>query len=168
MVQEKKHDIQYTGFGGFLEMYPRYWEHYHSDNAYDEAFLADGSVNPDRKIKTQTNNLEELAIPEMDRLIEAYRTSSDKAEMVELAHQMDELHAEYASFVPGFVQDFYRVGYWRWFRYPEDFNLRHSNYSGEFFVHWIDEDMRRETLEARKRGETFTPEIRVYDQYKSR
>jgi microcin C transport system substrate-binding protein len=168
LVQEKKHDIQFTGFGGFLEMYPRYWEHYHSDNAYDEPYLADGSVNPDRKIKTQTNNLEELAIPEMDRLIEAYRTSSDKAEMVELAHQMDELHAEYASFVPGFVQDFYRVGYWRWFRYPEDFNLRHSNYSGEFFVHWIDEDMRRETLEARKRGDTFTPEIRVYDQYKSR
>jgi len=168
LVQEKKHDIQFTGFGGFLEMYPRYWEHYHSDNAYDEPYLADGSVNPDRKIKTQTNNLEELAIPEMDRLIEAYRTSSDKAEMVELAHQMDELHAEYASFVPGFVQDFYRVGYWRWYRYPEDFNLRHSNYSGEFFVHWIDEDMRRETLEARKRGETFTPEIRVYDQYKSR
>ena len=168
LVQEKKHDIQFTGFGGFLEMYPRYWEHYHSDNAYDEPYLADGSVNPDRKIKTQTNNLEELAIPEMDRLIEAYRTSSDKAEMVELAHHMDELHAEYASFVPGFVQDFYRVGYWRWYRYPEDFNLRHSNYSGEFFVHWIDEDMRRETLEARKRGETFTPEIRVYDQYKSR
>jgi microcin C transport system substrate-binding protein len=168
MVQEKKHDIQYTGFGGFLEMYPRYWEHYHSDNAYDEPYLADGSVNPDRKIKTQTNNLEELAIPEMDSLIEAYRTSSDKAEMIQLAHQMDELHAEYASFVPGFVQDFYRVGYWRWFRYPEDFNLRHSNYSGEFFVHWIDEDMRRETLEARKRGETFAPEIRVYDQYKSR
>ena len=62
-VQEKQHDIHFSAFGAFLEMYPRYWEHYHSDNAYDQAFLEDGSVNPERQVKTQTNNLETFAIP---------------------------------------------------------------------------------------------------------
>ena len=87
-VQEKQHDIFFTAFGVFLELYPRFWEHYHSDNAYDKAFLEDGSVNPERKLKTQTNNLESFAILEMDQLIERYRRSSDRDEMIQLAHRM--------------------------------------------------------------------------------
>ena len=65
----KKHEIHFAAFGYSLELYPRFWETYHSDNAYDKAFLDNGEINPARRIKTQTNNLETLAIPEMDRLI---------------------------------------------------------------------------------------------------
>lgn len=165
-VQEKQHDIHFAAFGVFLEMYPRYWEHYHSDNAYDQAFLEDGSVNPDRKIKTQTNNLESFAIEEMDKMIEAYRASDDKQEMVELAHAMSEMHYEHASFVPGFYQGFFRVGYWRWVQYPQEFSYKHTQGATEMFVHWIDEDIKKETLEARKTGKTFEPSIEVYDRWK--
>jgi microcin C transport system substrate-binding protein len=147
-------------------MYPRYWETYHSVNAYDKAFLDDGTINPERKLKTQTNNLESIADPEIDELIIRYRESSDKAEMIELAHRLDEKMAEHASFVPGFVQPFYRVGSWRWIRYPDGFNLKHSANAGRFFIHWIDLDMKKETLEARKSGRTFPPQINVYDQFK--
>ena len=45
--QEKQHDIVFTGFNVSPEMYPRYWEYFHSTNAYDRPFLEDGSVNPD-------------------------------------------------------------------------------------------------------------------------
>jgi microcin C transport system substrate-binding protein len=165
-VQEKKHDIQFSAFGTSLEMYPRYWETYHSVNAYDKAYMDDGTVNPDRKLKTQTNNLEVIAVPEIDDMIIRYRESSDKNEMLELAHNLDEKLADYASFVPGFVQSFYRVGYWRWVRYPEDFNLKHSANAGRYFVHWLDQDMKKETLAARKSDQTFPPQIKVYDQYK--
>ena len=165
-VQEKQHDIHFSGFGAFLEMYPRYWEHYHSDNAYDQAFLEDGSVNPERQIKTQTNNLETFAILEMDEMIERYRASGDRQEMIELAHSMTELHYDHASFVPGFYQGFFRVGHWRWLRYPEGFNYKHVQSAGELFIHWVDEDLKRETLEARKSGKTFEPQIRVYDQWR--
>lgn len=165
-VQEKKHDIHFAGFGVFLEMYPRFWETYHSDNAYDDAFLDDGSVNPDRKIKTQTNNLEVFAVYEMDGMIDAYRASADKQEMVDLAHAMTELHHNYASWVPGYYQPFYRVGHWRWVRYPEFFNHKHSSSAGQYWVHWIDTDMKSETLEARKSGQSFGPQINVYDQFK--
>lgn len=165
-VQEKKHDISLTGFGGFLEMYPRYWEHYHSDNAYDDAFLEDGSVNPERQIKTQTNNLETFAVFEMDQLIEQYRASGDYDTMVELSHQMQELHHEHASFVPGYFQPSFRIGHWRWVRYPDYFTHKHAPSAGELWVHWIDTDIKREIQEARKSGKTFPPELRVYDQWR--
>jgi len=166
-VQEKKHDIAFTAFGGFLEMYPRYWEHYHSANAYDVPFLADGSINPERKLKVQTNNLESIALPEFDALIERYDASDDSEEMIGLAHAMDKLHAEHASFVPGYNQPFYRVGHWRWVRYPEGFNAKHSSAPGEYFLHWIDEDTKRETEAARSSGQTFPSQVVVHDQHRS-
>jgi microcin C transport system substrate-binding protein len=165
-VQEKQHDIHFSAFGVFLEMYPRFWEHYHSDNAYDDAFREDGSINPDRKIKTQTNNLESFAVAKVDPLIEQYRASADKHEMIGLARQLLEIHHEQASFVPGFYQGFYRVGHWRWLRYPDYFNHKHGSSAGELFVHWLDPQMKEETLNARKSGERFKPEINIYDKWK--
>lgn len=165
-VQEKKHDISFSALSVSLEMYPRFWETYHSDNAYDNAFLEDGSVNPERKVKTQTNNMEMMAIPEMDRMIDRYRESSDKEEMKQLAYDMTQLHHDYGSFSPGFYQPFYRVGHWRWIRYPDDFNVKHSRSAGEYYVQWIDTKLKEETLKARKNDETFGPSINVYDKYK--
>tara|TARA_R110002073_G_scaffold5617_10_gene34469 strand:+ start:7126 stop:9069 length:1944 start_codon:yes stop_codon:yes gene_type:complete len=165
-VQEKKHDIAFSALSVSLEMYPRFWETYHSDNAYDNAFLEDGSVNPARTVKTQTNNMEMMAIPEMDQMINTYRASSDKQEMIDLAYKMTQLHHDNASFSPGFYQPFYRVGHWRWIRYPDDFNVKHSRSPAEYYVQWIDTKMKEETLAAKKNGESFESEINVYDQYK--
>ncbi len=168
-VQEKKHDIHFSAFGVSLEMYPRFWETYHSDNAYDNsAFLDDGGVNPDRTIKTQTNNLEMIAIPEMDELIDQYRASNDRQEMIELAHTMTQMHHDYASFVPGFVQPGYRLGHWRWVKFPEGFNYRHSESAGQLHVHWLDTELKEETLQARDDGRTFPIEINVYNQFEAR
>jgi len=164
-VQEKQHEIFFTAFGRFMEAYPRFWEHYHSDNAWDRAFLEDGRVNPDRQLKTQTNNLEVFALQEMDELIERYRASTDRDEMIELSHRMIELHHEHASFVPGFYQGFFRTGHWRWIRYPEGFSHRHAASAGDLFVHWIDTDLKKETEAARQSGETFEPAITVYDRW---
>ncbi|HJN50477.1 MAG: extracellular solute-binding protein [Pseudomonadales bacterium] len=166
-AQEKKHDIQLSAFSVFLEMYPRYWEHSHSDNAFDKAFLEDGSVNPERKLKTQTNNLETIAIRELDEMINRYRASDSKEAMLDLSHRMAELLYNHASFIPGYVQPFYRVGSWRWVRYPDNFNLKHSRSAGQYFVHWIDTEIKEKTLAARDSGQTFPPQINVFDQYRS-
>ena len=165
-VQEKKHEIHLVAFGRFASMYPRYWEHYHSANAYDQAFLEDGSVNPDRQLKTQTNNLEAFADPEVDRLIEAYRASTDREEMEQLSHQILEIHNEYASFVPGFYQPWIRIAHWRWLRYPDYFNHAMFLRAEESWVHWIDGDVKAAVMEARESGESFPVEIEVYDQFK--
>ena len=60
-----------------------------------------------------------IAIKEMDDLIDQYRASNSKEEMIKLAHAMTKIHHDYGSFVPGFVQPGYRLGYWRWVKYPE-------------------------------------------------
>jgi microcin C transport system substrate-binding protein len=165
-AQEKKHDIMFSALNVSPEMYPRYWETYHADNAYDVPWLEDGvTPNPDRKIKTQTNNLQSVAIAEMDKRINAYRRSDDTEEMKKMAFEMEEILYDDASFVPGFVQPFYRTAHWRWIQYPDDFNVKLSRSSGEFFLAWIDEDLKKETLEGRKSGKTFEPVIKVFDQY---
>lgn len=155
--QEKNHEITFAAFGVFAELYPRYWESWHSDNAYENG-----------KPKPQTNNFTSTAIPELDALIDRYRKSSDKAEMIQLAHRMDEIIREDAAFIPGFVMPFYRVAYWRWVHYPDDFNVRISESPGQFFLSWIDDKEREETLAARREGKTFPPELKVFDQFKSR
>lgn len=159
-TQEKKHDIVFSAFGTFVEMYPRFWESWHSVNAYETD--EDGK----KKVKTQTNNITSTAVPELDELIIKYRKSEDAEEMKQLAHKMDEIIHDEAAFVPGFVQPFYRMGYWRWVNYPDDFNVKISDGAGEWFLSWIDEEAKKETLEARKAGKTFPPSIKVYDQYK--
>lgn len=167
-ASEKQHDIYFMGYNIGLELYPRYWDWYHSDNAYDDAFLEDGSVNPQRKIKVQTNNLMSFAWLEMDQLIERYDRSEDKEEMVGLARQMTQMAHDHAAFVPAFVEPFYWHASWRWVRWPEGFNLRYSGYAEDYFVHWIDTDMKEETQAARRQGRSFEPTIEVFDQWRPR
>jgi microcin C transport system substrate-binding protein len=167
-IQEKQHDIAFMAFNVAPEMYPRYWETYHSVNAWDEPWLADGSPNPDRKPKAQTNNLQSIAIRELDELIERYRASEDAEEMRTLAFRMEELLREDASFVPGFTLPFYRVGAWRWLRWPEHFDVRLSRGPLEAFLGWIEPGAREETEAARAAGETFEPVVRTFEQYRGR
>ena len=165
-VQEKQHDIQLTAFSVSPEMYPRYWETYHSVNAYDRAFLPDGSPNPERKPKPNTNNLQCIADPELDRKIEQYQASEDVEEMRRLAFEMEHIIHDNASFSPGYVFPFYRTGFWRWLKWPEDFNVKISRRSEEYYLSWIDEDLKKEVQEARKAGKTYPPILQVYDQYR--
>jgi len=166
-AQEKQHDIYFVSFNSALEPLPRYWDFLHSDNAYDDAFLEDGSVNPQRSVKPQTNNLQSVADFELDALIERYDNSTDPHELQELSHRLQELHYEYASFSPGFVQPFYWHSYWNWVKWPEGFNYRYSKRGDQFMVHWIDQEQKRETLAARRAGRRLQPHIEVYDQFRN-
>lgn len=166
-VNERKHELFMAGYGSGAEMYPRYWEFWHSANAYDKAFLKDGTVNPARQVKAQTNNLSVVAIAELDELIEKYDNSTDVEEMKQLAHRMEEIVHENASLVPGLYMPFYRLAYWRWIKWPEDFNVRQSESWEQWWLHWIDEEEKVATLKAVRRGEKLSdPVIRVFDDYK--
>jgi len=165
-MQEKQHDIGLMAWNVFPEMYPRYWDEFHSVNAWDRAFLPDGSVNPERKPKTSTNNLQSIAIPELDAMIETYRASEDASEMKRLAFAMEKILYDDASLSPAYVTPFYRTGYWRWLRWPEGFNAKVSRDPEEFYLSWIDQDLKKEVQEARKAGRTYPPKVEVYDQYR--
>lgn len=155
--QEKKHEITFSGFASSTsEIYPRYWDFWHTDSGFKE----DGTVKP------QTNNITSTSIPDLDPVITAYDKSESHEEKVKLAHEIEGVLYDHAPWVPGVDTLFYRVGYWRWIKWPEDFNVKRSELARTYWLHWVDEEARTETLEALKSGKTFEPVIKEYDQYK--
>ena len=164
-VNEKKHQVAYMGVGGGAEMTPRYWEYFHSKNAFQNAFLEDESANPERKLQPNTNNTMSVADPKMDKLIEIYRSSSSAEEMQGLSHQILEIIHEEAVFNPGYYRPHIRTASWRWVHWPEDHNVRIASNFEEFYLAWIDEDEKRETLDAMKKDKEFPAVIETHDQY---
>jgi microcin C transport system substrate-binding protein len=158
-VDEKKHQIQLSAKNTSPELYPRFWETWHSFHAYHE----DGSV------KVDTNNDTMTALPELDAKIERYDAASDIEEITALAHEITEMVHDHAAFVPGWKCPFLRLGKWRWMRYPSGtFDHKTTRQFDESWVFWIDEDMKKETLEAKKKGETFPPVIEVFEQFRDK
>lgn len=153
--QEKNHESILTAYNVSVELYPRYFDFFHSYNALTE----DGEPKP------TTNNLTITAYPEWDELIDTYRESHDLDEIKKISWELQELVHEDAAFIPGWKATFIRTGLWRWMRYPEGFDTRVSNSWDQFGIMWMDTDAREATRSAMKRGETFEPVIKEFDQY---
>lgn len=155
---EKKHELVFTASNVSVELYPRFFDFFHSFNAYKK----NGEIKPD------TNNSTSTAYPEWDALIERYDNSSSLEEIKEISLKLQELIHEDAAFIPSHKVTFARVAMWRWMKYPEGFDTRvtGSGYSDQFSLMWIDEEEREATRAAMKRGETFDPIIKTFDQYR--
>ncbi len=156
-VMDKSHQVCLWGWGA-SPPYPRYFQNFHSSNAYDE-----GSTTP----KPNTNNITITVDPRMDELSVAIRRATTEQEIRENSWKMEELIHEVAPWVPMFHRDYYRFGYWRWLRFPEDtFNVRVSYEPDEAHVHWIDPEIKLETMDAMRDGQTFPETLEVYDAYR--
>ena len=155
-VMLKNHDMTFWAWG-VSGIYPRYWESWHKVNAVDE----------NGRRKEQTNNITSCEDEEMSALIDRHRDLTDEDEMIRISHRLQEMIHEHASYSPGFVNRWYRIGHWRWLRFPAGFDVKRSSTPVDYSLYWIDEDLRRETLEARKTGRTFPPVVEVYDQWRT-
>ena len=153
---EKKHDIALTARNVSPELYPRFREGYHSENAFDE--------NGD--VVTDTNNETQTASKELDDMIDRYRASSDLETITELSQKIIQWLHDDAAYIPGWVKPWYRVAYWRWIKWPEDFDVKSSRDFEEYMVFWIDEEEKEETIRAMRKGESFPPAIEVFDKYR--
>lgn len=176
-MQEKQHDIAVAGLNRSVEMYPRFWEMYHGYNAYEDAYVdaqgnfvpkfAQGKPNPKpTKIHTSTNNMTLTFLPELDRRIEAYDRADSMDQIKDLAGQIEQIIYDDAAWVNGWTMPFYRVGYWRWIKWPEKFNGMQSRDHEELWLMWIDQDAEKETRAAQKAGKTFPPQINSFEAYK--
>jgi len=152
--QEKKHEIAWTGWSTGAR--PAAWEHYHSDNAH----------------KPQTNNITNTDNKALDKLIVAYQDSLDAAELVKLAHKIQQLVHDDAGFIPTYMVPYFRIAYWRWWRLPEvaatkvadsSFELFHPTNGGLF---WFDGERQAETQKAMKAGEALNPVTKIDTTYK--
>ena len=151
-TMEKKHEVASLAWStGFR---PQPWEHFHSVNAH----------------KSQTNNINNLDDPEIDKLIERYRESTDEKERIRLSVRIQQKIHDSGCWVPFGTFPFIRYFHWRWIKFPDVPGYKNST---EIFddpqtagYFWIDETVKKETLEAMKSGRTFKPEIRVITKYK--
>lgn len=154
-VMEKNHEICFWAWavGG---TYPRYWEGWHKVNAYKAPGIR----------KRQTNNITCTADDEKSELIDRFRRLDNEDDIERLSHVLLQWIHDDAAFIPGFVRPWYRQANWRWVRFPEGFDVKDSEGPGQYMLYWIDEDIKKETLEAMTAGTTFEPVSAVYDQYR--
>jgi microcin C transport system substrate-binding protein len=164
--EEKRHDITLTAFDRTVEMYPRYWESFSGDNAYDVPYLADGSPNPARKVKPNTNNLNSIAIPALDQLIKQYDAAQTMAETKILAAKIEKMIYDDACWVNGWKLPFLWSAYRPWIKWPADFNPMQTRDFEEFWVMWIDQDEQKKDLAAKAEGRALPSQILTYDKYK--
>jgi microcin C transport system substrate-binding protein len=177
-LHEKQHEIAFAALQRSVELYPRYWELFHGSNAYEDAYLdangqpvekySLGKPNPNpQKVRPNTNNSTQTFIPELDRLIEAYDAAETMDEIKSLAVQIEQIIHDDAAWVPGHAFPFFREGYWRWVRWPKDFNVREAREAYEFHLLWIDSELEAEVKAAQKEGRKLEPQVLVFDKYKN-
>ncbi len=158
-VMQKRHDIAYWGWGT-TPPFPDYFQSFFSEFAFEE----DG-----RTPKPMTNNISTYASAQGDIHALGVRNARTLDDIEYHSHRMEELIHEEAIWIPGFTYDFYRLGHWRWVRFPEDtFNVPISRDALETHVHWVDVEKKEDTLAAMREGRVFPEVDAVYDQFRNR
>ena len=144
---EKKHQAVFLGMG--TGMKPAYWEYFHSANA-----------------KPQTNNFTNYQNPEMDKLIDAYDSEFDVQVKAKLSHQIQEKIMACDCYIPTYAVPYTRLAHWRYVRLPATLGVGLSTTLAdeagfEYGLFWLDQDMKKETLKAKKSGQSFPAITRV-------
>jgi microcin C transport system substrate-binding protein len=148
-VREKKFQAWWGGMS--TSLYDDYWEYFHSVNAS----------------KTQTNNFWGYADKDMDKLLDAFRSESDLAKKAALDRQIQKKVDQAALVIPNYYVPYWRGGAWKWVRFPawlsqkyyDDFYDPFSSTTGYTGYFWIDNDIKKEVLDAQRGGKEYAPRI---------
>ena len=156
---EKRHDAAFLGWN-VQPPFPRYYGSFHSKNAYDEK----------GNIKQQTTNMNSFRNAEMDRLSENIRAATSEEALQRDSWKAEQLIHDEALFIPAIKSGYLRQGHWRWLKWPQtqyyEFNAPSVSLAYESYLYWIDEDLKKETLAAKKAGKTFPEQNNFYDIYR--
>jgi microcin C transport system substrate-binding protein len=158
-IMQKQHQIAFSGWQLSPPFPDSYYEGFHSSEAYEP-----GSDKP----RVMTNNISVFADKTVDPILEANRNARSLQVIKDTSYQLEQIFHDRAVWVPGYTKSSYRVGYWRWLRWPADFNVPIGNEPDMNYVFWIDTEMKKDTLDAMRTGRTF-PEVNViYDKYRTK
>lgn len=158
-VMRKEHEIAFTGWQ-LTPPFPDYYQGFYSKEAYEP-----GSDKP----RPMTNNISVFADTTVDPIIEQNRNARSIADIKESSWKIEEIMNDRAVWVPSFNRPFFRVGYWRWVRWPDNFNVRLTNEADTSHVHWIDTEIKNDTLDAMKPpGRKFPEQNLIFDQYRKK
>ena len=107
----------------------------------------------------------------MDVLCETVRNARNLEELKEAALEVQQIVHDEAIFVPSFTPSYTRAAYWRWLRWPKSQYTQFADpktYSPiESYYYWIDEDIRQETIEARRSNKDLGEKVHVFDRYRN-
>lgn len=155
-VIEKRHQMCFMGWGA-QPPFPRYFQNFHSSNAYDEK----------GNIKKQTNNINSYSDPRMDKLTEVTRGAQTIEELKEAAFKIQQMVRDEAIFIPALKTPYIRMGYWRWLQWPQtkytEFCNPVSYVPSESYSYWIDPEIKKETMEAMRSNKKFPEAEHLYD-----
>lgn len=147
VILEKQHEAFFIAMS--TNLMPSPWQSYHSDNA-----------------KKQTNNISMVSDDILDSLIDQYRDETDLNIKAELNKKIQKRVHDLALIIPGYYVPYIRAASWKWVRFPKWLNTRYSDsflspladiMSGYGGYSWIDEDIKKEVIQAKIKGETFEP-----------
>lgn len=150
-TSQKRHESTFSAWG-VLPPTPKYRQFFHSESAFDDS----GGRN------TNSNNMNVFADEQMDIFADGVRNARTYEELEKAAHGAQKIIHDEAIFIPGVDRNYTALGHWRWMKWPDSETTKFS-YSTiyeplETHLYWIDEELKKETLKARKEGKTF-PEV---------
>jgi microcin C transport system substrate-binding protein len=116
--------------------------------------------------KPSNFNTTNIKDEELDALLAEWDSLADPVRSKQVSHGIQERIHDFAAWVPGLTRDYTRIGYWRWVRWPEYFQVPRYFFFTASGVFWIDEEMRQETLAARKEGSTFPAKTEIYERWR--
>lgn len=141
-ILEKQHQIGWMAFN--VGPWPSPWQHYHSENAH----------------KPQTNNITNTDDLELDALIDAYDSATDKETRIRLSHEIQQMLHDIGMFIPMYKVPYTREAYWRWMQLPDHYATRTTDVIFDPMAEglfWIDQEIKEETLQAKENGVSFPP-----------
>ena len=157
---KKNHESTYSAWG-VLPPTPKYRQFFHSEAAFDET----GARN------SSSNNQNVYANERMDILADQVRNARSYEELKKAAHEAQQIIHDEGMFIPGVDRDFTAIGHWRWMKWPDSDTTKFSYpviYEPmETYLYWIDEDLKEETLKAKKEGKTFPEVEEIIDDYRN-
>ena len=127
-------------------------------------FLSRQAFNSDGSPMKGTNNVTAVASPQLDSAILRARNARTEEQAAQAHHEVQQLIAQSACWVPGWTTSYCRFAQWRWLRWPDTPSCRFCppRYFDPLDSHlyWIDEAERTRTLKA-KANERELPEEEI-------
>ena len=160
-VMQKQHELAYWGWG-VSPPTPVFRQFFHSENAYDER----------KNLKAFTNNINSYVDSKMDFLADYVRDARTLEELRKWVLEAQYHIYEAAIYSPSYELEAFRLGFWRWVRWPDTAETRfcppivRSPY--EAHVLWIDQAEKQKILENKKSGVVMKEEVKVYDAYRQK
>ena len=128
--------------------FPRLYETFASELAYDGRGNSVGN----------TNNIFAVADAELDAALDVEREAPDYPALKEALHRAQKRIHDLCIWIPGWREPYTHIACWRWIRWPESptrFCSPRLYNPLESQQYWVDDKMKKETQDARRRGIPF-------------